>query len=337
MGPVGFLAVAVLLPALPGAAPGQALPTRPELPDTLAGEVYLEVATPGVEIRFAPSDSLLAARVLTVLEEEPPLPGLPPGVPAGVRVVLAHSAAAFDEITGGRVPEWRAGVALPALNLLVVPAREGKGLLSREGRVTLRHEWAHLGLHQFLGDLRVPRWFDEGYAQWASVGFDASEAWRLRVLLALGRAPPLDSLTLSWPRRRASAEAAYLLAASSVTYLLEGSGTKGLELFLRRWREMRSFEAAFRDTFGVTSSQFEEDWRRHVKRRYGWLLALSHSAVFWMIMALVLLVMVRIRVRYNRDRMARLRAGELPEEPAFWRDGEEEDGPNPGDAGIRGP
>ena len=36
--------------------------------------------------------------------------------------MLAHSPAAFDTLTGGVVPEWRAGVAIPALNMLVVPA-----------------------------------------------------------------------------------------------------------------------------------------------------------------------------------------------------------------------
>jgi hypothetical protein len=62
----------------------------------------------------------------------------------------------------------------------------------------------------------------------------------------------------------------------------------------------------------------EEDWRGYVKRQYGWLFVVSHSFVFWLTMALALLVMVRIRRGRNREAMARLRAGEPPEEPAFW-------------------
>jgi len=319
---VGRAALALLLVA-GGARGGEARQAVPPAdsaaaPWILDGVTYQALRGPRVRLLFAPTDALVAPRVLDLLEGQLPLPGLADTVPSGVTAVLAHSPAAFDELTGGRVPEWRAGVAVPDLDLLVVPTGEGPRILDPEGRTVLRHEWAHLGLHQTLGELRVPRWFDEGYAQWASGGFDAGEAWRLRILLALGRAPPLDSLSLTWPRDRASAEAAYLLAASAVTYLLGDSGARGLEVLLARWREGRSFEAALRETFGVTSGQFEEDWRRHVRQRYGWLFVLSHSAVFWMLLALVLLLMVRGRRGRNRERLARLRAGELPDRPAYW-------------------
>lgn len=326
------LGAALLLASAGGALGSSAGLAAQEEPWTLDGVAYRDLRGAHVRVVFAPGDSLVAPRVLALLEGWPPLPGLPDTVPSGVTAVLAHSSAAFDELTGGRVPEWRAGVAVPDLALLVVPTGEGPRVLDPEGRAVLRHEWAHLGLHQALGDLRVPRWFDEGYAQWASGGFDAAEAWRLRLLLALGRAPPLDSLSLVWPRDRADAEAAYLLAASAVTYLLGDSGARGLEVFVERWRARRSFDAGLRETFGVTSGQFEEDWRRHVKDRYGWLFVVSHSAVFWMLLALVLLLMVRVRRGRNRERLARLRAGELPDRPAYW-----DPGPPGGPEGAPGP
>lgn len=331
MTPLGSIRIlAVVLASLTLLAPAGAAPQgspavqeREPEPWTLDGVTYRERRGARVRILFAPRDGLVAPRVLDLLELQTPLPGLDPSLPSGVTAVLAHTPAAFDELTGGRVPEWRAGVAVPELSLLVVPTGEGPRILDPEGRRVLRHEWAHLGLHQALGGLRIPRWFDEGYAQWASGGWDASEAWRLRILVALGRTPPLDSLSLSWPRDRASAEAAYLLAASAVTYLLGTSGERGVEVLVERWREEGNFEAALRSTFGVTSGQFEEDWRGHVKKRYGWLFVLSHSAVFWLVLALLLLLMIRGRRGRNRERLARLRAGELPEQPAYWEPGPE--------------
>jgi hypothetical protein len=289
-----------------------------QVPDSLDGTPYASLQGARARVHFASADSLVAQRVLELLDAQAPLPGLPVSVPAAVDAVLAHTPAAFDEVTGGVVPEWRAGVAIPAARLLVMPTGEGPRVLDAEGRRTLRHEWAHLGLHAHLGDLRVPRWFDEGYAQWASGGFDATEAWRLRVLLAMGRTPALDSLALRWPSGREEARAAYLLAASAIAFLLEPGGERGLELFFERWSSERSFDAALRATFGVTPGQFEEDWKRHVRSRYGWLLVLSHSAVLWSFLAVVLLLMVRARRTRNREKLARLRAGELPERPAYW-------------------
>jgi len=324
------LALAPRLVAAQVVSPDDSLRVSP-VPAVLAGERYSWITSTRALIYFAGEDSLVAERVRLLLDGQPALPGLPDTFPSAVHAVLSHSPEAFDEMTGGVVPEWRAGVAIPSVNVLVMPTGEGVPIFDGEGLRTLRHEWAHLGLHGYVGDLRVPRWFDEGYAQWASGGFDASEAWRLRVLIAAGRAPAMDSLELNWPRQRVEAETAYLLAASAVSYLLEEGGEAGLRVFLDRWKEQRSFESAFRATFGLTTSQFEEDWKQHVKDRYGWLFVLSHSALFWLLLALVLLFMVRGRQGRNREKLARLRAGELPDSPAFWREGFEAEGFGPGE------
>ena len=306
--------LAVVSAPLPTRAAAQERPS----PGVLDGETYSSVAGVRARVYFSPGDSLVAERVLELLDGQRPLPGLPVDMPSDVHAVLAHTPAAFDEVTGGVVPEWRAGVAIPAWNMLVMPTGEGVRVVDGEGLRTLRHEWAHLGLSGYLEDLRIPRWFNEGYAQWASGGFDASEAWRLRVLIASRRAPEMDSLTLGWPAGREEARSAYLLAASAVTYLLESGGEAGLRIFLDRWKTERSFDTAFRETFGLTTSQFEEDWKRHVRRRYGWLFVVSRSSVFWLVLALVLLFMVHGRQRHNREKLARLRAEELPDSPAWW-------------------
>jgi len=271
-----------------------------------------------VEAGYRGADSLRARQILRFLEGLPPLAGLPAGIPREVVVYIAPDSGSFRELAGGRVPEWGAAVAVPTLNRMVMPREPGRRTRGWTEARVLQHEWAHLGLHQFLEGLRPPRWFDEGYAEWASGGWNPSQGWRLRVAFALGKAPPLDSLVLDWPRDRPSAELAYLLSATAVEYLVAESGERGLALFLEAWRESGSFPDAFTRTYGVTPGQFEEDWKRYVKRRYGWLFVLSHSSVFWLTLTLVLLLMVRIRRGRNREAMARLRATEPPDQPAFW-------------------
>ncbi len=270
-----------------------------------------------VTVSFLPIDSIKARRVLGALEGSNPLPGLPLDVPSDVLLVLAPDEDHFARLTGGAVPDWGAGVALPAPSTIVVPAyTSGRGAGWSDARL-LRHEWAHIGLHQYLEGLRVPRWFSEGYAQWASGGWDWNEGWKLRVALARGGIP-LDSITFSWPRDESRARTAYLLSATTVEYLVVESGPRGLEVVLRRWKELGNFERAFRATFGATTAQFEDDWRRYVEDRYGWLFVLSHSAVFWMFLSLMLVAMVGVRRGAKRERMARLRAADIPDRPDFW-------------------
>ena len=245
-------------------------------------------------IYFVVSDSLKAVRVLRTLDGATPLPGLPPEVPGGVLLVLAPDEAQFVRLTGGAAPDWGAGVALPAQSTIVIPAYASERGAGWTDARTLRHEWAHVGLHQYLEGLRLPRWFSEGYAQWASGGWDWSEGWKLRIAL-VREGSPLDSLTFSWPRDEARARTAYLLSATTVEYLVVEGGPRALEVLLRRWKDDGNFERAFRTTFGATTGQFEEDWRRYVEDRYGWLFVLSHSAVFWMALSLVLVAMVVVR------------------------------------------
>lgn len=285
------------------------------------GEVQLRRTGPRATVVYWPGDSLLAVRVLAHVEAQPPLPGLPPDISrAAVTVVLAPSEAVFDSLLGGRVPEWGAGVAVPSARTMVLPTYASQRTRFADPVETLRHEWAHLALHEYVGTRDVPRWFDEGYAEWASGGWGWEDAWRLRLAFALRRAPPLDSLAMDWPEDAPAARLAYLLAATAVQYLVEQSGERGLEALFRRWRTSGDFDAALRATYGGTAAQLEEDWRKFVKRRYGWPLVLSQSLLFWLGTGFLVLFLYWVRRRRDRHRLARLRASEPPEEPRWWED-----------------
>lgn len=276
-----------------------------------------------IRIHYWPGGEALARQLAGAVRAMPPFPALPGDVLLGagpVDIYLAPDPARFDSLTGGRAPEWGAGVAMPAAGVVVLPAYASRRGAPHDLPRVLRHELAHIALARYVAPARVPRWFDEGYARWVAGEWDGESAWQLRVAFALHRAPPLDSLTLQWPRAESDARIAYLLATSAVAYLVEQGGVEGLELLMRRWAGSGSFDAALRDTYGRTESQFEMDWIRFVKRRYGWLFALSHSAVFWAFGASMLMALFAIRRRRDQDRLERLRATEPPDDPAYWLD-----------------
>ena len=50
----------------------------------------------------------------------------------------------------------------------------------------MRHEVAHLALHEYLGD-QPPRWFDEGYASYAAREWNREDALAANLALALAR------------------------------------------------------------------------------------------------------------------------------------------------------
>jgi hypothetical protein len=52
-----------------------------------------------------------------------------------------------------------------------------------------------------------------------------------------------------------------------------------------------------------------------------------------MLLGLLLLFMMRMRSKRNRERMARLRAADVPDQPEFWVVEEDEEGPADGEGG----
>jgi hypothetical protein len=258
----------------------------------------------------------LAERTLDAAHAPLPLPGLARSrVDVRGTIILAPTRETFLSLTGGGTPDWAAGVAIPQQSLIILPAYGGGAGPFGDPVVTLRHELAHLALNAHLPG-RVPRWFDEGYATWVSGGWDARSGWQIRVALLRGHAPPLDSISLAWPREQSRARLAYLLSASAVRYLATSRGEPAFDAFIEAWREQGSLDAAMRSTYQMTTTQFEREWRTMVRRRYGWLLAISQTAVFWFALAVLLIVIGTFRRRHNRERIGRLRREEWMLPPA---------------------
>ncbi len=308
------LALALLAPVPLAAQRAEVLPTPPAIEAILTESISAGRAT----IRFEPVDSALARAVAERIRTQPPLPAIPDTIPWGATIFLPRTESAIETLLGGARPEWSAALARPADGWIVLPAGRGEPTGRRDliGEV-LRHEWAHIGLHQAVGGYRGPTWFVEGYAQWAA-GWNVEAAWRLRIALATNDSLSLSGLTLRWPRDRQDAEIAYLVSATVLDYLVEQSGERGLEVFIQRWAASGNFEAALRSTYGLTSGRLEEDWARWAKDRYGWLYVLTRSGVGWGLLAGLLFVLVWARRRYRKDQMAQLRAREIPDAPDWW-------------------
>lgn len=235
------------------------------------------------------------------------MPGLPDDVllRGEIAVILAPSPAAFDSLAPG-APDWSAGIAFPEGDTIVLPTFGGRAA-GRPLRTILRHELAHVALSRHLGS-GVPRWFHEGYAQLASGSWGAGEGWTLRFAILFGQLPSLDKLGLDFRGSRLTANHAYLLSYTAVDFLRRTGGSGGFALLLDRWRETGDLDLALRRTYGLTQSQFERLWRRDVGRRFGWLLVLTQTAVYWTLMTILLLILGYWKKRRNRQKLAALEA-----------------------------
>lgn len=263
-------------------------------------------------IAFA-SDERLAQSVLRLAQANDTFPGLP-RPRARVLIAIAPDAARFRDWAGPAAPEWGAAVAFPALQRIVMQGSRA-GSDAGDPQVTLRHELAHLALAEALGDL-PPRWFDEGYASVAAGEWSREEALAASLGLALRGTPSLEQLELLFYRGAGDAELAYALAHRAVADLMAIDPPHGLARFFEAWRASQSFEIAVRQAFGRTSIDFEKEWQRQTRRRYGALALLANLTLAFGVFAIVIGPFLWQRRKRDRERLAALRLADAQQAAA---------------------
>jgi hypothetical protein len=172
-----------------------------------------------------PRDIRLARSLLAAAVARDSYPGLP-RPRAHVIISIAPDESHFRAWAGPAVPEWGAAVAFPGAQRIIV---QGGGATSAAGDPipTLRHELAHLALHEYLDGL-PPRWFDEGYAMYAAGEPIRDDILSTNVALLMRGVPTLASLDTGLVGGEGQAAVSYALAYRAVADLARLDPTHGL-------------------------------------------------------------------------------------------------------------
>lgn len=256
-----------------------------------------------------PADAAMAAGLAELADQPATWPGLGQRDLGELRLVVTSDSQSFREFTRGRLPGWGAGAAFPGGRTIVLRADAGDVV------GTLRHELAHLALHQAVRG-RVPLWFDEGYATVASGQWDIFDRLGVNLAVARGATPGLRELDGALRASQMSADAAYALAATAVLELARRNPTGTLDPLFERLEAGTGFDEAVLATTGLSLDRFDELWRRSVRLRFGlvtWMLGTG----LWIVMAALLAIGYEARRRRDLPRRAALDVGWVvePEEP----------------------
>jgi hypothetical protein len=248
-----------------------------------------------------PAQRAVTTELARVADRPVDWPGLGRRDPGPLRLIVVPDGRILDSLTSGRAPSWGAAIALPDARTILLRADQGD--LQR----TLRHELAHLALHDAVA-VRVPLWFDEGYAGWAAGEWERLGGLELNLTVVRGAIPSLTALDGALRGSASTADAAYALAVSAVTELARRNPTGTLTPLLARLQAREDFGAAVLATTGLTLERFETAWQHAVRRRYtllNWLVAGGG----WAIVALLLGWLVYRRRKADRVRRAALDEG----------------------------
>ena len=264
-----------------------------------------------VTVMFFADEARLAASLLADARARDTFPGLPrPTAP--VLILLAPDAATFRMWVGEGAPEWGAAVAFPELQRIVMNGRDAAAA-SGDPRVTLRHELAHLALHEALGP-GIPRWFNEGYASYAAGEWGRDEVLATSLGLVWRGIPSLADLDAGFYVGADQASRSYALAYRAVAELAAMAPERGLGLLFEHWREAGSFERALRESYGMSSTDFEKHWRSRVRRQFGALALAADISVLAVFLTVLLGPMWWQRRQRIRRKLERMREADARQE-----------------------
>jgi hypothetical protein len=218
-------------------------------------------------------------------------------MPSDIRVTLVAEA----DTAARAVPGWVAGLAWGTRDIVIFPERVISYPYDSLESV-VRHEVVHLALNARANGAPLPRWFHEGVATSADIGWKTSA--RFQLLLAMLARP--DTATLSRlfvSPSESETRQAYLLSALLVHHLRERYGPSMPGAVVRRVAEGMTFDAAFRaETGNSPDAAADAAWASY-RRWTAWVPAITSPSAAWTL----ILVLAFVAFAAQRRRRARRR------------------------------
>ena len=189
--------------------------------------------------------------------------------------------------------------AVPQKNLIVI---DNSKMIKHPFSLatTLKHELAHLLLHQYIRADIFPRWLDEGLCQWASDGIgevirDPRSSLLNRAAYS-GKLIRLRELQQNFPSDKKSRLLAYEESKSFVTYLAARFGREIVFKVLQHMGNGLSAEAAIQKASLIPFETLEKEWQHSLRKKSTWFALLSYY-LYEILFALMALITIYAFIR----------------------------------------
>lgn len=301
--PIGSAALAADGPTMQ-AAP-EPIHTKPTVPPP-AGGWWTEEGL-YARVSGAPEDRATVRRLADHAARAVPALADRLGVPAGgtVEIYLAPSQADFGRMQPGAPPEWADGTAWPSHGLIFLRAPSARPGTAEPLETVLDHELVHVLLGRAFAPRPVPRWLQEGLAQYYAGEIGPEEAQAL-FTARLGGEVSLARLAGGFRGDPIQARAAYAASADLVAFVAGRHGESAIRALVARMAVGQGLEEALSGATGVPAADLEAAWRRRWEGPLPWIAALAREEVFWGVAAGLFVVgflRVRGRTRRRLERM----------------------------------
>ncbi len=140
-----------------------------------------------------------------------------------------------------------------------------------EFRHLIHHELTHAVMNDFFYggsiqniisnniNLNLPQWFNEGMAEYQSLGWDLNTDMFMRDAVINNYLPDLNNL---------NGYISYRAGESVFHYIAQKYGKEKIGELMHKIKATSSLEAGFKESFGMSVKEFDEMWKKNLKKIY---------------------------------------------------------------------
>ena len=192
-------------------------------------------------------------------------------------VILIKDSKTFQKIVESSLI---VAVAVPQKNLIVINNSK-MNVHPFTLEITLKHELCHLMLHHHISEENLPKWLNEGVAQWSSEGIAEIIMGESRDVLKQaslsGEFISLRELTDKFPEDERAVLLAYEESKSIVEYIIREFGASGLLQVLNHLKNGYDVDAAIFKGLSVPFYELENRWHDYLQKRTTWFTYFSNN------------------------------------------------------------
>ena len=211
-------------------------------------------------------------------------------------------------------PKYAAGVAYSRLRLVLLTIDPLYPSADHDLAEIYRHELAHVAIFDATAGKGVPRWFNEGFAVYASGEASAKRLQTLWTATLADTLIPLRQLARTFPADPSTAQVAYAEAADVIRFMARTQDEIRFQRLIAKIRSGKHFETALRESYGIELATLEHEWRQDVAKRYTFWPVLFSGSVVWFGAIGLFMVAWRRRRKKHKDTLDRWAKEEAEED-----------------------
>ncbi len=215
-------------------------------------------------------------------------------------VILFNDSNNFQRTAGS---PYTIAYAIPNKNLIAIDYSKMKiDPFTLEG--TLKHELCHLLLHSHIRGGRLPKWLDEGVAQWVSGGLADiimnQKSSMLNRPAISHRYIPLKALAGRFPNDRESLILAYEESRHFIEFIIQEYGFNKILMVLAYLKTENNIESAVQKTFSISFEDLEKKWYNRLTGGTAWVMFLAnhiYEIVFFLVSLALFYGFIKVLLR----------------------------------------